>query len=62
KSVPSITAKGVQPPTGEVTSLINLPTGCRYHPRCPFVMDRCKREEPSLIDVNSVKAACWLYG
>ncbi|MEM3833087.1 MAG: ABC transporter ATP-binding protein [Thermoprotei archaeon] len=39
------------------------PPGCRFHPRCPFVMDICRKEEPPLIEVESNHyAACWLYG
>ena len=33
---------------GEVPSPINPPTGCRFHTRCPYVFDRCRREEPQL--------------
>jgi peptide/nickel transport system ATP-binding protein len=33
---------------GEVPSPINPPEGCRFHTRCPYVFDRCRREEPQL--------------
>ncbi|MEM3832490.1 MAG: ABC transporter ATP-binding protein [Thermoprotei archaeon] len=47
---------------GEVPSAINIPRGCRFHPRCPYVMDRCKKEEPDFINVNSEHlVSCWLY-
>ena len=47
---------------GEVPSLINPPSGCRFHPRCPYAMDICRREEPPLITLgNDHKVACWLY-
>lgn len=47
---------------GEPPSPINPPAGCRFHPRCPFVMDRCKKEEPPLIEVEKDHyVACWLY-
>ena len=32
--------------------LLNPPTGCRFHPRCLYAMDVCKKEEPKLIDVD----------
>jgi peptide/nickel transport system ATP-binding protein len=34
--------------------------GCRFHPRCPFVIERCLREDPPAIDVGGGhEAACW---
>jgi oligopeptide/dipeptide ABC transporter ATP-binding protein len=33
---------------GEVPSPMNPPPGCHFHPRCPYAMDRCRREEPPL--------------
>lgn len=36
---------------GEPPSPINPPTGCRFHPRCPIAIERCKREEPQLLEV-----------
>jgi peptide/nickel transport system ATP-binding protein len=50
--------------TGEPPSLINPPSGCRFHPRCPHVMDRCKTELPPRFDIGDGAghfAACWLY-
>ena len=48
--------------TGEVPSPINPPSGCRFHPRCPFAFDRCSIEEPVLRDVGSShEVACHLY-
>ncbi len=34
---------------GELPSPSDIPAGCRYHPRCPFVMDRCRVEDPRLL-------------
>jgi len=34
---------------GELPSPLSLPTGCRFHPRCPAATDRCRREEPALL-------------
>ena len=33
---------------GETPNPINVPTGCRFHPRCPVVQDRCRAEDPEL--------------
>jgi len=47
---------------GEPPSLINPPSGCRFHPRCPFAMDICRREEPPMIEVDKNRfVSCWLY-
>jgi peptide/nickel transport system ATP-binding protein/oligopeptide transport system ATP-binding protein len=47
---------------GEVPSPINPPAGCRFHPRCPFAMDRCSTEAPVSKDIgNNHKVSCHLY-
>ncbi len=46
---------------GEVPSPLNPPAGCRFHPRCPYAMPRCSREEPQLLPVNGRLTACHLY-
>jgi len=47
--------------SGEIPSPINIPTGCRFHPRCPFSIERCIRDEPPLIEVGKEHyVACWL--
>lgn len=47
---------------GDVPSPINPPAGCRFHTRCPYAMERCKTEEPSLHSVHGedYKVACHL--
>jgi peptide/nickel transport system ATP-binding protein/oligopeptide transport system ATP-binding protein len=46
--------------TGDVPSPLNPPTGCRFHPRCPVVMDVCSEEEPVYQDVGAGHfVACW---
>ena len=47
---------------GEVPSLVNPPSGCRFHPRCPSVMDRCRVEIPQLKATGPGRAtACHLF-
>ena len=37
------------------------PPGCRFHPRCPYAMDICKKEEPPFIEIDPGRfVACWL--
>ncbi len=60
-SIPRLDLKGQEvavikglPPT-----LTNLPTGCSFHPRCSYVKDRCRSEEPPLYSVNEHRdSAC----
>jgi peptide/nickel transport system ATP-binding protein len=48
-------------PKGEIPNPINPPPGCRFHPRCPYVMDICSVEEPRLIEIESEhQVACHL--
>jgi oligopeptide/dipeptide ABC transporter ATP-binding protein len=47
---------------GSPPDLRNPPDGCRFHPRCPLVMDRCRTEVPSEVTfADGVRVACHLY-
>jgi peptide/nickel transport system ATP-binding protein len=46
---------------GTPPSLVHPPSGCRYHPRCPYVMEICRSRDPELIPVDNSYVACWLY-
>ncbi len=65
ESIPSSAAAGdrLRPIPGSPPSLINLPSGCKFHPRCGYVLDRCLTEEPELrpVGLNGYHtSACWL--
>ena len=63
QALPSVseTKRRLVPISGHPPSLIHLPSGCPFHPRCRYTLDRCKQEEPPLRDVGSGHAsACWL--
>jgi peptide/nickel transport system ATP-binding protein len=65
ESIPNSTAAAgrLKPIAGQPPSLIRLPTGCKFHPRCTYVMDRCLTEEPVLTAVGADgahRSACWL--
>ncbi len=50
-----------EPMKGEVPTPVDPPTGCRFHPRCPLAIDRCKIEEPLLRELRPNHwAACHL--
>ena len=41
----------------------NFPSGCRFAPRCPKVMDKCREKEPRMLDVeDNHRVRCYLYG
>ena len=47
---------------GDLPSPLNPPTGCRFHTRCPQMMETCRIEEPALLDLGqSHFVACHLY-
>jgi peptide/nickel transport system ATP-binding protein len=49
------------PIKGEIPSPLDPPHGCHFHPRCPYVMERCRTEAPALADVASGhRSACHL--
>jgi oligopeptide transport system ATP-binding protein len=49
-------------PKGEVASALEVPGGCRFHPRCPMAFDRCRVERPAPRDVGAGhQASCHLY-
>jgi peptide/nickel transport system ATP-binding protein len=62
-SLPRVDADEDQPLTpitGSPPSMLALPTGCPFAPRCPMVIDRCRAEEPPLAEVvPGHRAACW---
>ena len=47
---------------GAPPDLVAPPSGCVFHPRCPRVMNKCRREIPPSFNDKSHLAACWLYG
>ena len=62
--LPSLEQKGVFAGIpGLPPSLLSPPAGCPFHPRCPYVMDRCRVERPVLQQVQPNRAvACHLFG
>ncbi|MFQ5907872.1 MAG: ABC transporter ATP-binding protein [Thermoplasmata archaeon] len=47
---------------GSPPDLLSPPGGCRFHPRCPHVMDVCRAKEPPHVAADEGRVACFLYG
>jgi oligopeptide transport system ATP-binding protein len=64
RSIPRLDARdrtALTPIEGMPPDLTELPSGCAFHPRCPFRMDRCTAQTPELVSVDgSHLAACWV--
>ncbi|PSM16255.1 dipeptide ABC transporter ATP-binding protein [Nitratireductor sp. StC3] len=56
--VGSLTAARKREILGEMPSPIDPPPGCHFHPRCPFAVERCRREPPALADRVDREIAC----
>jgi peptide/nickel transport system ATP-binding protein len=46
------------PVQGEVPNPLNPPSGCAFHPRCPYANARCSSERPALLAIGGVQVAC----
>lgn len=47
---------------GTVPSPATMPQGCRFQPRCPFALEKCKHQLPELQELaTDHKVRCWLH-
>ena len=46
---------------GTPPDLVNPPSGCRFHPRCPYVKKKCKSEKPPDFSTKDKLVKCWLF-
>lgn len=53
-----LTGRERLPVGGEVPSPISPPSGCAFHPRCPYADNRCQREVPQLLENQGARVAC----
>ena len=64
RSIPRLDAERhepLKPIEGLPPNLIELPSGCAFHPRCVFKVERCSRDVPALLQVGDAqRAACWV--
>jgi len=61
-SVPRLTGplQRLSPIQGTVPTPDAWPTGCRFHPRCPYAFDKCQQQPPVKIVADGHQTACWL--
>jgi peptide/nickel transport system ATP-binding protein len=59
-AIPDIrmTGRARTPVQGEVPNPLNPPSGCAFHPRCPYANARCSAERPALKDFQGIRVAC----
>lgn len=59
-AIPDMTGAGARrtPVAGEVPNPLNPPSGCTFHPRCPFARDLCKSESPAMVAHGENQVAC----
>lgn len=62
-AVPKLTGGGIsQGIPGYIPEYLNPPSGCRFHPRCTYVIPICKVEKPPFFKVKGIhQVACWLF-
>ena len=63
QSIPDVfVRKEIKEIKGNPPDLVNPPSGCRFHPRCPYAVEKCMRKEPAMIRINENRyVKCWLY-
>jgi len=62
ESIPDVfMRKEIKEIPGQPPDLTKPPSGCRFHPRCPYRMPKCSKEEPPILQVNGRLVKCWLY-
>jgi len=59
-AIPDIAMSGRArtPVQGEVPNPLSPPSGCSFHPRCPYANERCRQERPALLEIQGVRIAC----
>lgn len=64
KSIPAFSkteGKKLYSIPGNVPNLLDPPSGCVFHPRCPYIKEICKKAAPPLFKVGNSNVSCWLY-
>ena len=61
-SLPSPGQRSFNPIPGSVPDLADMPSGCRFHPRCPRAQEVCGRDEPELVETGGRAVRCFFPG
>ena len=62
RSTISLSTTGLHYIPGAPPDLIDPPSGCRFHPRCPEAMRVCPQQFPQRVEVGTQTVECWLHG
>jgi len=64
KSIPRTTKKEgrLSAIAGSPPNMLHPPSGCRFHPRCPYAMDICRVKSPPPVEKDGAEVRCFLYG
>ena len=62
RAIPKLSGEKMRPIPGSLPDYTQPPRGCRFHPRCPRAMEKCRREAPPPVEVGGRIVRCWLYG
>ncbi|NPV51374.1 MAG: ABC transporter ATP-binding protein [Candidatus Methanofastidiosum sp.] len=57
----SLPERGFNPPKGSSPSMVNIPSGCKFHPRCPYKEKRCSEKIPPISSVDKRDVRCYLF-
>lgn len=59
-AIPDMTGQGARrtPVAGEVPNPLSPPSGCTFHPRCPFAREQCRSESPAMVSNGENQVAC----
>jgi len=60
-AIPKLSGASMSPIEGSLPDYTNPPRGCRFHPRCPHAMDKCRELRPPRLFVDGRAVYCWLY-
>lgn len=60
-AIPRVRGKSPLAISGSVPNLMDMPNGCKFNPRCPYVMSVCRESEPMLTQTERSLVACYLF-